>query len=311
MAAAVEAMKMAFAQLATGEAVLPLRTVVATPNGDGSLLLMPAFLSRGQQMGVKLLSLFPGNPGRGLPLIHALMAVFDGETGRPLAVIDAGSLTAIRTGAASGAATDLLARSDAHTVAIFGAGTQGATQLEGVCAVRTISKAWVYDPLPARAEAFAQAMRQRLSVDLEAVSTPSEALAHADIVCTATTSATPVFRDGDLKLVVHINAVGAYTPSTREIPEETVVRASVFVDQREASLAEAGDLLIPIQKGLIGPEHILAELGELAAGIRPGRRGPGEITLFKSVGLAVQDVAAAWEVLKAAEHMQLGRRVAL
>lgn len=311
MADAVEAMKLAFAQLSTGEAHLPLRTVIPTPCNDGTALLMPAFLSEGRQMGVKLLSLFPDNPERGLPLIHALMTLFDGETGRPLAVMEAGSLTALRTGAASGAATDLLARTDARSVAIFGAGAQGSTQLEAVCAVRPIQQAWVHDPVAARADAFAQNMQDRLGLEVGVAATPKQALADADIVCTATTSPTPVFEDGDLKPGVHINAVGAYTPTTREVPEETVVRAKVVVDQREASMEEAGDLLMPMGKRMIGPDHIHAELGEIAAGRKPPRQSPDEVTLFKSVGLAVQDVAAAWRILGAAERMGLGRRVPL
>ncbi len=311
MPGAVAAMKAAFSQLATGKAHLPLRTVVSTPRQGGTLLLMPAFQAEGREMGVKLLSLFPGNPQRGLPLIQALMTVFDGETGQPLAVMEAGSLTALRTGAASGAATDLLARTNAETVAIFGAGVQGRTQLEAVCAVRPVREARVYDPIRERAEAFARDMRERLNTDVATASTPKEALTSADVVCTATTSQTPVFHDGDLKAGVHINAAGSYTPEAREIPEHTVRRATVVVDQREASLAEAGDLIIPIEEGIIQPDHIHAELGELAAGLKPGRRHPDEVTLFKSVGLAVQDVAAAWAVLNAAERMQLGTRVAL
>lgn len=309
MADAVEAMKLAFSQLSTGEADLPLRTVIATPRGNGSALLMPAFLSAGRQMGVKLLTLFPDNPGHGLPLIHALMTVFDGETGRPLAVMDGGSLTALRTGAASGAATDLMARPDARAVAILGAGTQGCAQLEAVCAVRNIKQAWVFDTVPERADALAHRMGEQLEVDVTVAATAKDALADADVVCTATTSPVPVFRDPDLKAGVHINAIGAYTPETREVPEETVVRARVIADQREASMAEAGDLLIPMEQGLIGPDHIRAELGEIAAGLKPGRETPDQVTLFKSVGLAVQDVAAAWEVLRGAERMRLGQRV--
>jgi len=311
MARAVEVMTGAFRQLWTGQAHLPPRTVIQAPRNDGTVLMMPAFLSGGRQMGIKLVSLFPGNPGRGLPLIHALMTVFDGETGRPLAVMDAGALTALRTGAAAGAATDLLARHDARTAAIFGAGTQGATQLEAVCAVRPIAKASVFDPAAGQAEAFAREMAPRLDIDIAAADTPAEALADADVVCTATTSPAPVFDDADLKPGVHVNAVGAHTPETREIPAETVVRATVVVDQIEAALAEAGDLLIPIADGLIGRDHIRAELGEIAASGEPVRQSADEVTLFKSVGLAVQDIAAASEILKAAEKLDLGQRVPL
>ena len=309
MAAAIEAMRDAFTRLATEENHQPPRSVIRAPWDDGNVLLMPAFQRRGQRMGVKIISLFPGNLGRGLPLVHALMALFEGETGRPLAVMDAASLTAIRTSATCAVAADLLARPDARTMAIFGAGPQGAAQLEAVAAVRQIQKAWVFDPLPDKAREFASQMSQRLGIEVTAARSPQEALASADIVSTATTSATPVFRDMDLAPGAHVNAIGAYTPETREIPEETVARALVVVDQREACMAEAGDVLIPLKRGLIGPDHVAAELGELLAGTKPGRASLEQITLFKTVGLAVQDVAAAWMAYETAQEMGLGQRV--
>jgi alanine dehydrogenase len=311
MAEAVEAMKAAFAQLSLGRANVPLRTPVEVPAHNGVTLFMPAYLADDDQMAVKIVSVFNDNPARGLPLIHALVVVVDATTGRPQAAMDGTYLTALRTGAVSGAATDFLARPDARIAAIFGAGAQGRTQLEAVCAVRPIEGAWVFDSYAERARAYADEMSARLSLPVSVARSPAEALRQADVVCTATTSSTPVFADADLQPGVHINAVGAYTPQMQELPAETVARARVVIDHRAASLAEAGDLIIPIAQGIIGADHIYAELGEIVSGLKPGRASAAEVTLFKSVGVAVQDVAAAGRVLAAAERLGLGVEVSL
>ncbi|HEY68520.1 MAG TPA: hypothetical protein G4N97_09655 [Thermoflexia bacterium] len=311
MRQAIEAMKGAFAQLSTGQADVPLRVALDVPRHNGVTLFMPAYLAADDQMAVKIVSVFNDNPAKGLPLIYALVVVVDATTGEPAAVMDGTYLTALRTGAASGAATDLLAREDASTAAIFGAGAQGRTQLEAVCAVRPIQKAWVYDVSRERAAAYAAEMSERLSLPVRVAETPAEAVHRADVICTATTSTKPVFADADVRPGTHINAIGAYTPQMQEIPAETVLRAKVVIDHHEASLAEAGDLLIPLRQGLMTEDHIYAELGEIAAGLKPGRKLPEEITLFKSVGVAVQDVAAASAVLEAARRLGLGSEVAL
>jgi alanine dehydrogenase len=311
MRQAIEAMKRAFAQLSSGQADVPLRTVLDVPRQNGITLFMPGYLAADEQMAVKVVSVFNDNPARGLPLIHALVVVVDATTGAPVAVMDGTYLTALRTGAASGAATDLLARQDARTAAIFGAGAQGHTQLEAVCAVRPIQEGWIYDISPERAAAYAAEMSQQLSLPVKAAATPTEAVRQADVICTATTSSSPVFQDGDVQPGTHINAVGAYTPQMQEIPPETVLRAKVVIDHHESSMAEAGDILIPLGQGLMTEDHIYAELGEIAAGNKPGRTSPEEITLFKSVGVAVQDVAAASTVLAAAQRLGLGTEAAL
>ena len=308
---AIEAVKRAFAQLSTGQANVPLRVALDVPRHNGVTLFMPGYLSADDQMAVKIVSVFNDNPSQGLPLIHALVIVVDATTGSPAAVMDGTYLTALRTGAASGAATDLLARPDAHTAAVFGAGAQGRTQLEAVCAVRPIHEAWVYDVAPRQAAAYAEEMSQRLSLPVRVAETPAQAVRQADVICTATTATSPVFADADVPPGTHVNAVGAYTPHMQEVPPETVLRARVVIDHRESSLAEAGDLLIPIEQGLMTEDHIYAELGEIAAESKPGRASPDEITLFKSVGVAVQDVAAAGAVLEAARELGLGTEVAL
>jgi alanine dehydrogenase len=311
MGQAVEAMKAAFAQLSTGRADVPLRAALQVDQHNGVTLFMPAYLAADDQMAVKIVSVFNDNPAQGLPLIHALVVVVDATTGRPAAVMDGTVLTALRTGAASGAATDLLARRDVHRAAVFGAGAQGRTQLEAVCTVRPIREARVYDVAPEQAVAYADEMSQRLSLPVRVAETPARAVRQADVICTATTSSSPVFEDADVRPGTHINAVGAYTPHMQEVPAETVLRARVVIDHREASLAEAGDLLIPLQQGLMTEAHIYAELGEIVAGRKPGRASSEEITLFKSVGVAVQDVAAAGAVLEAARRLGLGTEVAL
>jgi alanine dehydrogenase len=308
---AIEAMKAAFAQLSTGQADVPLRVALEAPSHNGVTLFMPAYLPADDRMAVKIVSVFNDNPAQGLPLIHALVVVVDATTGEPVAVMDGTYLTALRTGAASGAATDLLARQDARTAAIFGAGVQGRTQLEAVCAVRPIQAAWVYDVVPEQASVFAAEMGQRLSLRVQMAGTPAEAACQADVICTATTSTSPVFDDADVRPGTHINAVGAYTPQMQEIPVETVLRAKVVIDHRESSMAEAGDLLIPLRQGQMSETHIYAELGEIAAGLKPGRASAEEITFFKSVGVAVQDVAAASAALEAARRMGLGTEVTL
>jgi ornithine cyclodeaminase len=308
---AVEAMRDAFRQLSAGRAVMPLRTQIETVDPSGDTLFMPSYIPAAGRMGVKIVTLFGGNAALGLPRLQALMVVFDAATGSPLAVMDATSLTAIRTGAASGVATDLLARPDAAVAAVFGAGPQARTQLAGVCAVRPIRRARIFDVSAERARAIAREMAGELGIQVEAAASPSDALAGADVVCTATTASEPVFADRDIAPGTHINAVGSYKPTVREIPAETVRRARVVVDHRPAALAEAGDLIIPMEQGLIAKDHICAELGEIVAGLTKGRESPEQVTLFKSVGVAVQDIAAANRALAAAECLNLGTELAL
>jgi alanine dehydrogenase len=314
MAQAIEIVKGAFAQLSAGKAVVPIRTQLEVARHEGITLFMPAYLQESDDLGVKIVSVFPRNLEMGLPTIHALVAVVDAETGRPAAVMDGTYLTALRTGAASGAATDLLARTDARVSAVFGAGAQGRTQLEAVCQVRDIEKAWVYDVNREAADKYAEEMGRRggrIPNDITIASSPTEAVQEADVICTATTSKTPVFADADLKTGVHINAVGAFTPEMQEVPEDTVKRARLVVGSREACWAEAGDLIIPRHKGLISESDIYAELGEIAAGTKPGRESDEEITFFKSVGNAVQDVSVARKVLEEAGRLGLGLEVEL
>lgn len=313
MTAAIEAMKQAFAALSDRRAEVPLRSRLPVAPQDGVTLLMPAYVEAGGQaaLAVKIVSVFPGNARRDLSIIQAIVLALEADTGRPVAILEGNALTAIRTGAASGAATDLLARKDCRVVALFGAGVQGRTQLEAVCAVRTIERVWIFDPNKSKLEAFIDDLAGKgpIPADLRAAESPAAALAEADVVCTATTASTPVFADRELRGGAHINAVGSYTPEMQEIPTETVLRARVVVDSRLAALEETGDLIRPLESGRMSPEHIHAELGDIILGRRPGREDNEQITFFKSVGVAVQDAVAAQLALENARAQGLGQQV--
>jgi ornithine cyclodeaminase len=313
MREAIEAMKRAYADLSAGRAEVPLRGRLRVEPHDGLSLFMPAFVNDpdGESLAVKVVSLFPGNPSRGLAYIQAAVLVLEPDTGRPIGLLEGSALTAIRTGAASGAAIDLLSRPESHNLAVFGAGAQGRTQIEAACAVRDIGMVWIYDPNEEGAHRLAADMAGTGSVpnDVRVAISARQALAAADLICTATTSTTPVFWDTDVRPGTHISAVGSYTPDMQEVPAETVRRARVFVDSRAATLAETGDLIQPIRAGQFGPEHIAAELGELVLGRVPGRESADQVTLFKSVGIAVQDAAAAGLAIRNAGTLGIGQEV--
>jgi ornithine cyclodeaminase/alanine dehydrogenase-like protein (mu-crystallin family) len=310
---AIGAMKEAYEALSDGRAVVPLRTRLPIPNSEALSLFMPAYVhsADNQALAIKVVSLFPTNPALGLAYIQAAVLVFDPETGRAIALLEGSSLTAIRTGAAGGAAIDLLARPESRIAAIFGAGVQGRTQLEAACTARNITTAFIFDASPEKAKSFAAEMRGRGRIPdgIHIAQTPQEAIAKADIICTATTSTKPVFDDQDVKTGTHISAVGAYTPEMQEVPAETLQRARVFVDSRSATLEEAGDLIQPMRAGLFDETHICGELGEVILGKVAGRQSPEQITYFKSVGVAVQDAMAAQVALNNARKMNIGTQV--
>ena len=311
MAQAIAAVKAAYVQLSAGRAQAPLRAHLAVAEGD-STLVMPFYApDDGGALGLKVVSVFNSNPPAGRPLIHALVLALDAASGAPLALIEGGTLTAIRTGAASGAATDALARPDARVLALFGAGVQARRQLEAVCTVRAIARVQVYSPVGAEALAAEMAGRGPIPADVVVVASPRAALADADVVCTATTSPTPVFDDADLKPGAHVNGIGSFTPQMQEIDAATVRRARVVVDSRDAALAEAGDLLIPLRAGAFDRAHVSDEIGEVLAGQKPGRTSAAQITFFKSVGVAVQDAAAARLVAANGAALGLGQVVTL
>lgn len=306
MPQAIAAMRAAFLQLSKGNAQMPTRAHIDIPKNNGNALFMPSYMESENVICIKTVTLFPDNTANDLPLIQGVVCLFDATNGCALAILDAPTLTSLRTGAASGLATGLLAREDASTAAIFGAGVQGRTQLLAVSTVRDLKKVWVYDKSESAAEKFAREMSQQLDVDVRIAATPADALAFADIVCTATVSQTPVFDDESLAKGTHINAIGSYKPHVQEIPLETVIRSKVVVDHKHSALEETGDLIIPIEQGVFSPERIYAELGDLISEKVSARTSPDEITLFKSVGVAVQDLTAATVAVNNAEEQNIG-----
>jgi alanine dehydrogenase len=308
----IAVMKDAFAALSTGDIELPLRTRITVGQDKNAALFMPAYLDLGNQQGLclKSVSVFPGNSEKGLPTIHAAVIVLDPDTGTVEAVIEGASLTALRTGAASGAATDLLSREDSRVGAIFGAGAQGRTQLEAICSVRELEHAYIYDTNQESAQRFVEELsgQDPFPKDLRIAKSPKDAVRNADIICTATTSKVPVFNSMDIKPGVHINGIGSYTPEMIEIPPEIFGDASIFVGSKQGVLAEAGEILVAIDQNLITKDQ-LVELGEVILSQKPGRTDQDQITVFKSVGVAVQDAAASLLGLKNAREKGIGKEL--
>lgn len=313
MSKAVELMKLAFAELSAGQAVSPLRSVIPVREGSDTLL-MPAYVPAASALGFKVVSVFPSNLAIGKPTINALVCLLDDRTGEALALMDGTYLTALRTGAVSGAATDLLARRDATRLVVFGAGAQGVTQAAATCAVRPIEHITVVDPSEAAHERYRQAIARDwpdLADRIELRTEAGDAVKQADVICTATTARSPVFNDTDVQPGTHINGIGAFTPEMQELPPQTVARAVVVVDQVDAALAEAGDLIKPLEAGRIDRVHVRRELGRLVSGEERGRENDEQITLFKSVGNAVQDVTVAQWAASAAREAGVGTTIDL
>ncbi|MBC7363238.1 MAG: ornithine cyclodeaminase family protein [Candidatus Aminicenantes bacterium] len=307
MREAIEAVREAFILTSENRVEVPRRIHLDVPQSKGTCLVMPSYLPDREKIGVKIINLYEENPGKGLPFSHALMLVFEASTGQPLGIMEASTLTALRTGAACGLATKLLSRTESMKMALFGAGFQARFQLEAVAAVRSLEEVLVFDQDRKRAEQFAAQMSDKLGLKIRVADSASKAVAEADIISTATTSKVPVLADKDLKPGVHINAIGSYKPAEREIPSETVARARVFVDKKDMALEEAGDLIIPIKEGVFSAEKIVAEIGEVASGKKPGRLSSEEITFFKTVGVAAQDVVLSSRVLKMALEKGAGQ----
>ena len=309
----IRVMSDALAALARGEALVPLRTIMRVPGVGGFLGLMPGYISphEGKEgaLGMKAVSVFPGNAQRGIDTHQGAVLLFEADTGRLSALMDGAAITAIRTAAVSGVATDLLARRDATELAILGAGVQARTHLEAIAAVRPLRRARIWSRNPEHAAALASELRPRFTFPIETAASAEAALRGADIVATVTASPEPIVQRGWLKEGVHINAVGSSIPTSREIDTATMAAARLFVDRRESALAEAGDLLMPIREGAVTGDHIQAELGEVIIGKNPGRRSPAELTLFKSLGLAVEDVASAAYIAERARETGTGQKV--
>lgn len=304
MPRAIEAMRRAFSQLSEGQAMMPARSRLHTE--VGLTLFMPAYLRASGDLAVKIVSVYESNRERGLPAILGAVLVLASDTGAPRALLDGATLTELRTGAGGGLAAEVLARTGARVVGLFGASVQARAQLAAVLAVRAIAEVRVLSRSESSAQAFlAEVSRWPNAPRLTVARSPRAVVEGADIVITATSSGTPVFDGRDLTPGTHVTAVGAHTASTRELDEVAARRAGkVVVDSREAAGAEAGDLLL-------AGVPIYAELGEVVSGRKPGRESAEEITLFKSVGIAAQDAAAAGAALAEAEARGLGTLVEL
>lgn len=304
----MDVVEKAFVELSNGTAVLPLRIPITPP--DGLALYMPAYLRELGALACKVVTVYKHNPDKhGLPTTIGKVLVQDPATGDVVCIMDGGYLTAVRTGAASGVATKYLARKDkGQTASIFGAGVQAQMQLEAVYAARNLKKALVYDVSEKAGSAFVDEMSKRLGLEVVAVSSPAEAL-EADIICTATSSPEPIFNGADVKPGTHINGIGSHTPGARELDSEIIKRSTLVADSRDACLAEAGDIIIPIKNGELTEDHMVADLGEVVTGKFAGRKSDDEITLFKSNGLAIQDVATAKLVYDKAREAGIGREV--
>lgn len=298
MEEAIEVVEDAFKEYANGNVEMPARSTIMLPKYNGSISFMPSYLTESNAQATKIISIYPDNPAKGLPTTVAWIIVNDPETGMIKAFMDATYLTAMRTGAVTGVAAKYLAPKDAKTVAIFGAGIQGRTQTWAACTVRDIEKVYVYDLYPEAREKFAHEMSEKLGIEVISASNGEEAAKEADIVLTATTSRRPVIDRSWLKDKVHVSAIGAFYPDWRELDTATVAESKLVIDDMDSIMLEAGDVLIPIEEGVITVDHIHAELKELVSGKKTGRTPEDGITVFKSVGIAIQDSSVANLVLR-------------
>jgi len=311
MRACIDVMAEALAAHARGEVHQPLRSVARPPASEGFMGLMPAYRSGERPLfALKAVCIFPGNPARGLDAHQGTVTLFDGTTGEPTAILDASAITAIRTAAVSALATRLLAAEDARQLAILGAGVQAAAHLDAMLAVRDFERVAIYSRTRATAERLARDAGGR--VRIEVADSAQRALRDAQVVVTATSSSDPVLRREWLATGAHVNAIGASAPMSRELDTATVAGCSLFADSRESLVNEAGDYQLAVREGAIpGPEWIRAELGEVVAGLHPGRTDPAELTVFRGLGLAIEDLAAAEHVVDRARRQGAGVEVRL
>jgi ornithine cyclodeaminase len=307
MSVCIDVMAEALSALTKGQVHLPLRMVVRPPESTGVMALMPAHIAgEDAALGVKVINVFNGNPAKGKDSRQGAVLLFDASTGEPLALMNASAITAIRTAAVSGVATRLLAREGAGDLAIIGSGVQARSHLAAMACVRSIRQARIASRNFEHAQRFAAKMQPLYAFPIEPVKAIEAALHQADLIVTATSSSEPVVQREWIAPGAHINVVGASQPHAREIDTATIAAASLFVDRRESTLNESGDYVQAAREGAIGPEHIRAEIGEVLIGAKAGRTRPDEITLFKSLGLAVEDVAAAAYLYQQAQKHSAG-----
>lgn len=311
MARCIDLMEQTLTALSRGEAQQPLRTILRV-TGRGAFGVMPALIGAPvTAIGVKVLTVFPGNHGTDLDSHQGVILAFEPERGSLTGIIDASRVTAIRTAAVSGLATRLLAREDAGDLCILGSGVQARTHLEAILAVRRVRRVRLWSPTPGHALAFAAWAESRCPCPVEVCSEPETSVRGADIICTVTAACEPVVREEWVEPGAHVNAVGASLPEARELSSALVARGRLFVDRVESARKEAGDFLIPLAEGVIAEDHIVGEIGAVALGQVPGRQSAEEITIFKSLGLAVEDVAVGEYLVREAQRLGLGTLVDL
>jgi len=305
----IQALERAHVQFSTGKAVMPVRLVVPLPEIKGRITSMPAYLGADKALGMKVVTYFPENPKQGLPTILATVFLYSTETGKLLAVMDGTYITSIRTACVSAAATRALANPETPVLAILGAGVQARAHIRALCRVRKIRAIKVYDLVEKSVQSLIQELEPEVGIKIEPVKTAEAAVRNADLLVTVTTAKEPILSADWLKPGVHINAVGSHRPDLREIDAATFQRAKVVVDSREAIMAECGDIILAIKEGAITEDHIYAEIGEILAGKKAGRKNADEVTVYKCVGVAIQDVATAQFVYRKAIERKIGVNV--
>jgi len=311
MGACMDVMADALKALTLQDAQMPLRQVLRLPESRNVLAVMPSSFGSRQAMGVKVISVFPGNHGTQFDSHQGAVLLFETKNGQLLAIMDASEITSIRTAAVSGVATRLLARQSAHDLAILGSGVQARTHLDAMLQARKVERIRVWSRNFDHARSFAERESKRHNQSVIACKKAEEAVREADIICTTTSSTQPVLSGDWVSAGAHINAAGAYGAAVRELDTIAVVRSRLFVDRRESTVNESGDFVIPYQEGVIGLDHILAEIGEILAGQAKGRSGENEITIFKSMGLAIEDLASAAFIYEHAVERKAGTWIEL
>jgi alanine dehydrogenase len=305
----IPVLERAHIQYSTGKAVMPVRLVVPLPQIDGRITSMPGYLNEDKALGMKVVTFFPNNLKQNLPQILATVMLFSAETGKMIAAMDGNYITAIRTACISAMATKALANSESHVLGVLGAGVQARAHIRALTQIRKIAEVRVYDIFEANARQLQQALEKENGIKINVVRSAREAVVGADLLVTVTTAKEPIVKKEWLKPGMHINAVGSHRPDLREIDGATLARAKVVVDSREAIMAECGDILLAIQEKAITADSLHAEIGEVLAGKKPGRSSADEITLYKAVGIAIQDVATAHLVYRKALEQHVGTHI--
>jgi ornithine cyclodeaminase len=305
----ISVMENMFLSLAAGECLQPLRSLMWLPDRHGVLGMMPGYASNPGVMGIKVISVFHGNREAGLPSHQGVVILFDAKHGQPLMIFDALEITAIRTAAASAVATQVLSRKESTTLAIIGSGEQAKRHIEAMLLVRNIKQINIASRNEKNARDLAEQTASLYNIPVEAKQNIKEAVVDADIICTVTSSKEPVIMRDWIAPGTHINAIGSSTPAARELDTATIVHSKLFTDCYESIFNEAGDFLIPKKEGAITDAHVKAELGEVLSGTKKGRENDEEITVFKSLGIAAEDIFSAWHVYEKVVSLPAGRQV--